>query len=60
MKLEISVNGSWVEVNDWIFRSWSGHRRLNGGAYFGPVFLLGKDDIAVPFGTTAATGLGRA
>jgi len=33
----------WVEVEDFIFRSWTGPRRLNGEEYTGPVYALGTD-----------------
>ena len=46
MKLEIHVNSAWVEVTEWIFRSWTGGRRIDGVPYHGPVFYLGKDDVA--------------
>lgn len=39
--MEIKVNGSWVKVTFWIFRSWSGLRRLDGKPYYGPSCLLG-------------------
>jgi hypothetical protein len=40
---EIQVNGSWLEVNWWIFRSWSGPRQLNSKPFEGEVFYLGSD-----------------
>lgn len=39
--LEVSVNGRWVKVTWWIFRSWSGGKRLNGMPWYGPSCLLG-------------------
>ena len=45
---EIQVNGSWVKVNDWIFRSWGGPRRQDGVAVTGPVYYLGSDKVAPP------------
>jgi hypothetical protein len=36
----------WVRVDEMIFRSWTGPRRLNGEKYTGPVFLLGSDTWA--------------
>ena len=47
-KYEIQVHGSWVTVNDWIFRSWGGARRLNGQDFTGPVYYLGSDKVAPP------------
>jgi len=41
---EIKVNGSWVEVNEWIFRSWSGPRQINSKPFVGDVFYLGSDE----------------
>lgn len=41
--LEIKVNDKWVEVNEWIFRSWSGPRRINTNDYTGTVFYLGSE-----------------
>lgn len=42
------VNRQWVDVSVWIFRSWSGQRRIASRAgmliYYGPVYLLGKRD----------------
>ena len=46
--LEIQCNGSWVAVNEWIFRSWSGPRRKDGQPFAGPVFFLGSDKVAPP------------
>jgi hypothetical protein len=45
-KLEILLGKTWTEVNEWIFRSWSGERRQDGVAYRGPVYLLGTTKIA--------------
>lgn len=44
--LEIKVNGMFVKVSEWIFRSWSGERRINGKAYHHHVFYLGTDEVA--------------
>ncbi len=46
--LEIQINGSWVSVNDWIFRSWGGPRRKDGQDFTGPVFYLGSETVAPP------------
>lgn len=46
--LEIQVHGSWVAVNEWIFRSWQGARRKNGEAFAGPVYYLGSEKVAPP------------
>jgi hypothetical protein len=39
--LGCEVNGQWVEVHRYIFRTWSGLKRLNGKMYYGPSCLLG-------------------
>ena len=44
-KLEILVNTVWIEVSPWIFRSWSGGRKVDGKAYSGTVFSLGMNTI---------------
>ena len=41
-KLEIKVYDRWVEVDWYIFRSWSGGRRMDGQTYIGPTALLGS------------------
>ena len=43
--LECYVNASWVKVSSWIFRSWTGNRKVNGKSYNGPVFVLGTNDL---------------
>jgi len=37
------AGGSWIEVSEYIFRSWSGRRRLNGVEWVSSVYLLGTD-----------------
>jgi hypothetical protein len=46
-KLEIVVHPkhdpeNWIQVSSYIFRSWTGPRRINGEPYDGPVFYLGS------------------
>ena len=41
-KLEIYNNSIWLEVSQYIFRSWAGERRVNGIEYKGKVFYLGS------------------
>lgn len=41
--LEIKVHRDWLKVTGWIFRSWTGDRRVNGVAYTGPVYVLHSD-----------------
>lgn len=47
-KLEIiPANGrEWIVVSPYIFRSWSGKRRINGQSFNAPVFYLGTGEIA--------------
>jgi hypothetical protein len=46
MKYEIKINGSWAEVTSYIFRSWSGKRRIDGVDAIGPVYYLGSKKVA--------------
>lgn len=41
-KLEIKIRGKWMEVDDFIFRSWGADRRKNGKVYNGPLYVLGS------------------
>jgi hypothetical protein len=43
-KLEILSNRSWIEVTRYIFRSYTGPRRINGKPYNGPRYYLGTND----------------
>jgi len=49
-KLEIKVNGSFIEVSDLIFRSWTGPRRKDGKPYSGKTFyyLSNTEAIGLP------------
>jgi len=44
--LEIEVNNRKVTTNEWIFRSWTGRRWVNGTLYTGGVFNLGSNEPA--------------
>lgn len=44
-KYEIKVNKAWHAVDEGIFRSWGGERRLNGDTYKGPVYYLGSEKV---------------
>lgn len=47
MKYEIKLtDGRWIEVSEWIFRSWTGERRIDGKEHSGDVFLLGTDKVS--------------
>jgi|GEM_PF-4855594 len=37
---EIKVNGGWLSVDENVFRSWAGHRRVDGVAFHGPIFYF--------------------
>lgn len=41
---EIRLYGRWRKVTAYIFRSWSGERRLDLNMYQGPVYYLGTTD----------------
>lgn len=43
---EIMVNARWCKVTTWVFRSWTGPRRLDGKPYVGPSYFLGSMDVA--------------
>ena len=40
---EIKIQDSWHAVDDAVFHSWSGERKLNGIPYNGPVFYYLSD-----------------
>jgi hypothetical protein len=43
-EIQVRLNDDhWVRVEETIFRSWTGPRRLNGEDYTGPVYVLGTD-----------------
>ncbi len=46
-KLEIRPRDGrpFVETTEWIFRSWSGQRQVDGQTYAGPTFFLGTDKV---------------
>jgi len=37
----IRVGGEWLTVNKTAWLSWTGHRKLNGREYHGPIFYFG-------------------
>lgn len=43
-KWEIKKGESWLVVDRYIFRSWTGERRVNGKPYKGRVFVLGTSE----------------
>lgn len=45
---EVYVNRQWHAVNVWIFRSFSGDRRINDRPYHGPVYYLGTSRVYRP------------
>jgi hypothetical protein len=42
---EVRVNGRWVKVAYYEWRSWTGLRRLAGKDFHGPVVLLGTTQV---------------
>jgi hypothetical protein len=42
---EIEVYNRWIVVNEWIWRSWAGHRRVDGQDYTGVIFYLGTEVV---------------
>lgn len=46
LEIQVRSGGPWVKVDPWIFRSWTGPRRVNGEVYAGDVFLLGSGTVA--------------
>jgi hypothetical protein len=45
---EININGKWIKSSEYVFRSWTGSRCLNGKVYQGPRFSLGTDNECNP------------
>jgi hypothetical protein len=45
-ELKTRPTSEWVKVTEYIFRSWTGQRRINGVEYHGPCYYLGTDEIA--------------
>ena len=42
---EVCITESWIEVKESVWKSWTGHRRLNGEDYHGPVYNLDTDVV---------------
>jgi hypothetical protein len=38
-------HGQWCTTSQWMFRSWSGPRRLDGLTFGGAIYLLGSDKV---------------
>lgn len=45
---EIKQSNRWLIVDEWIFRSWTGERKLNGEPFNGDVYILGTDEVYTP------------
>lgn len=45
-EIQVRPSAPFVTVTQWIFRSWTGPRRLDGEAFVGPVFILGGQELA--------------
>ncbi len=43
--MQIEVNGTICDVDEYIFRSWTGKRFLNGKRYYGPRYILGTNEL---------------
>lgn len=46
--LEIKIHGIWHKVSPYIFRSWSGARRIDDKEVEGPVYFLGSNEVSRP------------
>ena len=48
-KFEIfySRSNTWIEVDEYIFRSWGGRRMIDGEEWVGPTYYLGSEDVAI-------------
>ncbi len=44
-KMEVRINGRWYAVSMYIWRSWTGRRRMNGREHHGAVFVLGTNRL---------------
>jgi hypothetical protein len=49
VRFEILTNGSWLLVDEFIWRSYTGERRLNGEQYQGPIYVLGTAELSRSF-----------
>lgn len=47
--LQVKIDDDWVEVKEEVFRSWTGHRRINGEDFHGPVYTFGSTIDSIPF-----------
>lgn len=43
---KIKVNERWIEVDEWIFRSWTGERMLDNKPHEGIVYYLGTNKVS--------------
>jgi hypothetical protein len=42
---EVSIRGRWHKTSAYMFRSWTGSRRIDGENYNGPVYFLGTEEV---------------
>lgn len=42
---ECFIGSRWVKTSTYIFRSWTGKRRIDGENYNGPVYVLGTEEV---------------
>ena len=43
---EVQNGNRWLTTTEYLFRSWTGERRIDGKPYHGPVYFLGSDRIS--------------
>ena len=46
MKYEVMIGQNWHNVSEYIFRSWTGARCVNGKVYQDQRFVIGSDELA--------------
>jgi len=44
-EVQTRPGGSWCKTSQWMFRSWSGARRIDGEPFDGPVYILGNREV---------------
>jgi len=44
-EIKVRPTSGWTKVTAYIFRSWSGERRLDGEIYEGPVYYVGTNEV---------------
>jgi hypothetical protein len=54
--LQVMHGEEWIEVTEMVFRSWTGHRRINGEDHHGPVYNFGKVENLKPYSGSRSCG----